>query len=133
MNLKKYISSMLAIVTAVAAVSLLASCADMESHDKKSMLTASGFKTLTPTTPLQKEVYSQMPSYHVQRITRGNQTIYAYKDEQAGIAYVGREPEYQAYRNKCIEKRIAQDYYMAAQMDRAYSSHWYGAWGYGPW
>src|ERR1041385_1347823 len=106
MSINRYISRTLTIVAALAAVSLLASCAEMESHNKKAMLTASGFKTLTPTTPLKKEVYSQMPAYHVVRITRGNKTIYAFKDEEAGIAYVGREPEYQAYKKMCIEQRI---------------------------
>jgi hypothetical protein len=48
---------------------------------------------------------------------------------QAGIAYVGREPEYQQYKNLCIQQRIAQDYYMAASMDRYYAGRWYGAWG----
>lgn len=117
-------------VGVAAAFSLLTSCAEMEATNTKSLLSAAGFHTVTPTTPLQKEVYAQMPAYHVQRITRGNKTIFAFKDEKAGIAYVGHEKEYQAYTKLCIDQRIAQDYYMAATMDPYWSGRWYGAWGH---
>ena len=52
-----------------------------------------------------------------------------FKDEEDGIAYVGREAEYQRYQNLCIQQRIAQDYYMAASMNSYYARGWYGAWG----
>jgi hypothetical protein len=52
-----------------------------------------------------------------------------YKDEKAGVAYVGHEPEYQRYKQLAIQQRIAQDYYMAAEMNSMYANRWYGAWG----
>ena len=45
------------------------------------------------------------------------------------MAYVGREQEYQRYRELCIQQQIAQDYYMAASMNTYYSHRYYGAWG----
>jgi hypothetical protein len=113
-----------------AILSFLTSCAEMEATNTKSLLSAAGFHTVTPTTPLQKEVYAKMEPYHVERISMKGKTIYAFKDEKAGIAYVGHEPEYQRYKNLCIQQRIAQDYYMAATMDPYWSHRWYGAWGY---
>src|SRR5215472_14248220 len=130
MNLKKFISSVIILFSAVAAVLFLASCAEMEATNTKSLLSTAGFHTVTPTTPLQKEVYAHLEAYHVQRVTVKNKTIYAFKDEKAGIAYVGHEAEYQRYKNLCIQQRIAQDYYMASTMDPYWGSRWYGAWGY---
>ena len=130
MNLKKFISSLIILSAAVAAVLFLVSCAEMEANNTKSLLTQAGFHTVTPTTPLQKEVYGKMQANHVQRISVKGKTIYAFKDEGAGIAYVGHEAEYQRYKNLCVQQRIAQDYYMAYSMDPYWSHRWYGAWGY---
>jgi hypothetical protein len=130
MALKKFISSLVILFAAVATILFFVGCAEMEANNTKSLLSAAGFHTVTPTTPLQKEVYAKMQANHVQRISMKGKTIYAFKDENAGIAYVGHEAEYQRYVNLCIQQRIAQDYYMAYSMDPYYSNRWYGAWGY---
>jgi hypothetical protein len=105
-------------------------CAEMESNNTKSLLSAAGFHTLTPQTALQKEIYAALPADKVQRVTVKNRTAYVFKDEKAGIAYVGHEAEYQRYKDLCIQQRIAQDYYMATAMDPYWSGRWSGAWGY---
>lgn len=130
MNLKKFISSVVILLTGVATVLFFASCAEMEATNTKSLLSSAGFHTVTPTTPLQKEVYAKMAANRVQKISRGNKTIYAYKDEGAGVAYVGHEAEYRRYVNLCRQQQVAQDYYMAYSMDPYWSHRWYGAWGY---
>jgi hypothetical protein len=130
MNLKRFISTITVFAFASAGVLFLSGCAEMEATNTKSLLSAAGFHTVTPTTPLQKEVYAHLEANHVQRVSRGGKTIYAFKDEQAGIAYVGREAEYQRYKNLCIQQQVAQDYYMAYAMDPYWSGRWYGAWGY---
>ena len=130
MNLKKFICLFAILFAAVAMLLFVAGCAEMEANNTKSLLTQAGFHTVTPTTPLQKEVYAHLTANRVQRVTRGNKQIYAFKDEQAGIAYVGHEAEYQRYVNLCVQQQIAQDYYMAYSMDPYWSGRWYGAWGY---
>src|ERR1700751_968890 len=121
MNPKKFILSVAILFGAVVAVLFVVSCAEMEATNTKSLLSAAGFHTITPTTPLQKEVYAQMPAYHVERVSTKGKVVYAYKDEKAGIAYVGHEAEYQRYKNLCIQQKIAQDYYMAYSMDPYWS------------
>ncbi len=130
MSPKKFISSVVIVAAAVATVLFFASCAEMETANTKSLLSSAGFHPVTPTTPLQKEVYAKMQANHVQRISMKGKTIYAFKDESAGIAYVGHEAEYQRYVNLCVQQRIAQDYYMAYSMDPYWSGRWYGAYGY---
>ena len=128
MTMKKH-HLIIAIVVAAAAVSFFTSC-ETESNNTKSLLSAAGFHTLVPSTALQKEIYAKLEPYRVARVSAKGKTAYVFKDEKAGIAYVGHEVEYQRYKNLCIQQRIAQDYYMATAMDPYWSHRWYGAWGY---
>ena len=126
-------SDMISMFAALAAVALLAGCAGVEATNTKSLLSAAGFHVRTPQTPLQKEIYAQLTNHKVARITYKGKTAYVFKDESEGNAYVGREQEYQRYQQLCIQQRIAQDYYMAYQMNNAYAYRYYGAWGYRGW
>jgi hypothetical protein len=118
------------ILAAAAAALFAAGCAEMGSANTTSLLTAAGFRARTPQTPKQQQIYAALPPYQVQRATvPGKGVFYVYKDEKAGIAYVGREQEYQRYHQLAVQQQIAQNYYMAAEMDRAAAFGWYGAWG----
>jgi hypothetical protein len=75
-------------------------------------------------------MFAALPPYQVERATvPGKGVFYVYKDANAGVAYVGREQEYQRYQQLAIQQQIAQNYYMAAQMEQAAAWQWYGAWG----
>ena len=80
---------------------------------------------------MQKEIYAALPPYKVKRATVKGRTFYVFKDEKEVVAYVGREQEYQRYKQLCIQQEIAQEQYMAAQMDYATGVRWYG--GFGVW
>ena len=99
----------------------LAGCASVEKANTESLLSAAGFRVRTPDTAKQKEIYAALAPSKVQRATINGKVFYVYKDEPKGIAYVGREPEYQRYKQLAIEQRIAQDNYMAAEMNSMYS------------
>ncbi len=129
MKTTQSVSHMVIVFVALAAATFLAGCAEMGSTNTKSLLSAAGFHIRTPQTPLQKEVYTALPAYQVQRVSREDKVLYVYKDESAGVAYVGREPEYQRYKELCIQQQIAEQYYMASQWNTYYSNRWYGAWG----
>jgi hypothetical protein len=116
---------------AAAAVALfLAGCAGMESANTTSLLSAAGFRARTPQTPRQQQMYAALPPYQVERArVKGKGVFYVYKDEKAGVAYIGREQEYQRYQQLAIQQQIAQERYMAAQMEADAAWQWYGAWG----
>jgi hypothetical protein len=123
-------SNIILIFVAAAAALFVAGCAEMESANTTSLLSAAGFRARTPQTPRQQQIYAALPPYKVERATvPGKGVFYVFKDEKAGVAYVGREQEYQRYQQLAIHQQIAQDYYMAAEMDRAAAWGWYGAWG----
>ncbi|HJW39512.1 MAG TPA: hypothetical protein VJ420_12915 [Candidatus Udaeobacter sp.] len=129
MKIQKPKSNILLIFAAAAAL-FAAGCAEMGSTNTTSLLSAAGFRARTPQTPTQQQIYAALPPYQVERATvKGKGVFYVYKDEKAGLAYVGREQEYQRYQQLAIQQQIAQNYYMAAEMDRAAAWGWYGAWG----
>jgi hypothetical protein len=123
-------SNIVLIFAAAAAALFVAGCAEMGSANTTSLLSAAGFRARTPQTPQQQQIYAALPPYQVERATvKGKGVFYVYKDEKAGLAYVGREQEYQRYQQLAIQQQIAQERYMAAQMQADAAWQWYGAWG----
>jgi outer membrane murein-binding lipoprotein Lpp len=118
------------LIAAVAGAILLAGCAGMGSANTTSLLTAAGFRARTPQTSKQQQIYASLPPYQVERASvPGKGVFYVYKDENAGLAYIGREQEYQRYQQLAVQQQIAQDQITAAEMERAAAWQWYGAWG----
>ena len=107
----------------------LADCAACSTGKYESLLTEAGFVAHTPKTPKQKELYAAAPSYKVERITANGKTIYAYKDEKKGIAYVGDEAAYQHYKQLATRQSFDRSNYEADQMNQQMSTDWYGAYG----
>jgi hypothetical protein len=123
-------SNIVIFLSALAGAIFLTGCAGMGSANTTSLLTAAGFRARTPQTPKQQQIYASLPPYQVERATvKGKGVFYVYKDEKAGLAYIGREQEYQRYQQLAIQQQIAENYYMAAEMERAAAWQWYGAWG----
>ncbi len=108
---------MILIFAAAAAATFIAGCAGVGSGNTTALLSAAGFHARTPETPKQQELYAALPPYQVERAAvKGKGDFYVYKDEKAGVAYVGRKQEYQRYQQLAIQQQIAQDQYMATQM-----------------
>jgi len=122
-------SNIVIFLATLAGMILLAGCASMTSSNTESLLSAAGFRVRTPQTPKQQQIYAALPPYKVHRATVNGKVFYVYKDEKAGVAYVGREQEYQQYQQLAIQQQIAQQYYAAVEMDRAAALNWYGGFG----
>jgi len=129
MKIEKTKVNIILIFAVAAATLVMAGCAGMGSGNTTSLLSAAGFRARTPQTPKQQQMYAALPPYKVERATVKGHVFYVYKDEKAGVAYVGREQEYQHYQQLAIQQQVAQDYYTAVAMDRAAAFGWYGAWG----
>ncbi len=107
----------------------LGGCASVGSTNTESLLSAAGFVVRTPQTDRQKQIYAALPAYKVERATVKDKVFYVYKDEKAGVAYVGHEPEYQRYKQLAVQQQIAQEQYMAAELDRQAALNFYGGFG----
>jgi hypothetical protein len=128
-KIEKSNANVLLIFAAALAALFVAGCAGVGSGNTTALLSAAGFRARTPQTPNQQQLYAALPPYKVERATVEGHVFYVYKDEKAGVAYVGREQEYQNYQQLAIQQQIAQNYYTAVAMDRAAAYGWYGAWG----
>ena len=124
-------SNIVIFLVTIAGAILLAGCAGVGSSNTESLLTAAGFRARTPQTPKQQQIYAALPPYQVQRATvPGKGVFYVYKDEKSGLAYVGREPEYQRYQQLAIQQQIAQNQIAAAEMEQQAALDWYGGFGF---
>lgn len=123
-----------AIAIVLTAIGLIG-CAGMDSTNTKNLLSASGFSQRTPETAKQKELYAAAESYKVLHFSRDGKSVYAYKDEKSGTAFIGNERNYQEYQKLSVQQNIARQQYQAAEMQRDAAMGWYGAYGryaYGP-
>ena len=123
-------SNIVIFVGTLAGTILLAGCAGMTSSNTESWLSAAGFRVRTPQTPKQQQIYAALPPYQVERATVKGHVFYVYKDEKTGVAYVGREQEYQRYQQLAIQQQIAQNQIMAAEMEQQAALDWYGGFGF---
>jgi hypothetical protein len=111
-QLERYI---IALFAAVCGLFTLAGCATMESASQESLLTSAGFQSRTPTTAKQKAAYAKLPAYQLHRGTVKGRTLYAYKDEKAGVVYIGNEAQYQQYKQAAAKAKLKEEQITPAQ------------------
>lgn len=130
--LRKTLTSIFALL-AVALGIAVTGCASMESHQKESLLSASGFRSRTPATPKQISIFQSLPPYKMQRRTVNGKVLYAYADPKRDFLYVGTQAEYDAYKKLQATQNIAEEQEMTAAMNQQDELDW-NAWGpYGLW
>jgi len=102
----------------VAACGLMgfAGCASLTPASKESLLKSAGFRERTPTTEKQKAAYQALPAYHLHQLTLKGRTMYAYKDEKAGVVYLGSQAEYAQYRQLAAKAKLKEEQFTAAQI-----------------
>ena len=127
----KMTNSSLILILAAGGIIFFAGCATMETGNTKSVLSAAGFRVRTPQTADQKQIYAALPNNKIERATVKGKVFYVFKDESAGVAYVGRQPEYQRYQQLCMQQHVAQA--PEEQMSYNLAFKWMdNRWGQGP-
>jgi hypothetical protein len=125
----KITNSSLILISATCGIIFLAGCASMGTDNTKSLLSAAGFRMRTPHTAKQRELYAALPSNKVERATVKGKVFYVFKDEKAGVAYVGGEPEHRRYQQFCMQQHVAQA--PEEEMNHPFARSWYNQWGGG--
>ncbi len=125
----KIINSNLLLILAAAAGSFLAGCASMQTDNTKSLLSTAGFRAHTPRTAKQQQLYASLPSNKIERAKVNGKVFYVFKDEKAGVAYVGGEREHQRYRQLCMQQHLAQE--PEEEMNHGTAWNWNNQWGPG--
>jgi hypothetical protein len=121
------------VVVVVCGYLILSGCVAFQIMTQTNTLSDSGFLARRPQTTKQREAYAALPPYKLQRGVAGGNVFYTYKDEKAGVVYIGGEEEYQRYMEKV--RRLVAFYetteakMVAHEMDRNLQGIWYAAWG----
>ncbi len=113
-----------------------AGCTRQIVEQKEDLLSAAGFRVQPANTPERRQSLKTLPKHELVREEMNGREVWVYADPLVcNCLYVGTPEEYQRYQRLQVQRDIATDRLMAAQMMR--SSRWgigrygWGAWG--PW
>ena len=126
--MKTKITTSLILILAASGVAFVAGCASMETDNTKSLLSAAGFRQRTPHTAKQQELYAALPNNRVEHAIVKGKVFYVFKDEKAGVAYVGGEPEHRRYQELCVQRHAAQA--AEEEMNPSLATTWNNQWGF---
>ena len=119
------------LIAAFCALIALAGCVSMGAApaSQESLLIKAGFHSRTPTTAEQKAAYARLPANQLHRGALKGQTIYAYKDEKAGVVYLGSEAQYAQYKQLAVNAKLKEEQFTPAQTAlEAKDVHTYTQW-----
>ena len=121
----KITTSSLILILASSGVAFVAGCASMETdNNTKSLLSAAGFRQRIPHTAKQQELYAALPNNKVERATVKGKVFYVFKDEKAGVAYVGREQEHRRYEKLATAAEKAEEEEMNPSLATKFAYTW---------
>jgi hypothetical protein len=127
----KMTNSSLILILAASGIIFFAGCATMGTDNTKPLLSTAGFRVRTPQTADQKALYAALPNNKMDRGKVKGKVFYVFKDEKAGVAYVGGESEHQRYLQLCTQQHVAQA--PEEQMSYNLAFKWMdNRWGPGP-
>jgi hypothetical protein len=112
---------------------VLDGCKAFEIRTQSNSLSDNGFIARVPETPRQREAYAALPPYRLFRSTAGGNVFYVYKNEKAGVVYLGNEEDYQRYMRQ-VRRLVAfyettEDKMRAYDMESNVQAHWTAPWG----
>jgi hypothetical protein len=101
----KKISNLASIASTMAALALIAACqtvatnnAELAASKKEFLLTQSGFKVITVTTPKQQQAINGLAQYRVSAVKYNGKLYYVFPTATKDKIYVGRQKQYNAYK-----------------------------------
>jgi hypothetical protein len=117
------------LILAASSIILFTGCATTETGNTKSLLSQAGFRARAPQTAKQRELYAALPSDKIEHAVVNGKVFYVYKDEKAGVAYVGGEQEHRRYQQLCTQQHVAQT--PEEEMNHPFARSWSNQWGGG--
>jgi hypothetical protein len=112
----------------------LTACASIEAQnaeDKEQLLAAAGFKMQLANTPEKMAHLKTLTQHKIITHEKDGKNYYVYADATTcQCVYIGEDANYQNFQHLQVQKNIAQDQQMAAQMNQDAAMNW-GVWGPG--
>ena len=111
----KKISNLTSIASTMAALALIAGCqtvatnnAELAASKKEFLLTQSGFKVITVTTPRQQQAISGLAQYRVSAVKYNGKLYYVFPTATKDKIYVGKQKQFNAYKNALAAQQVSQ-------------------------
>jgi hypothetical protein len=128
-DFRRFFVALLALICALLAFS---GCTAFERRTQKNTLSESGFLARLPQTEKQRESYAALPAYKLYRASKNGRAFYAYKDQKAGVVYIGNEEDYQRYMRD-VRRLVAfyettEQKMVAHDMDNDLQRRWAASW-----
>jgi hypothetical protein len=121
--------------TLLASALVLSACMSpqQKAEDQENLLAAAGFAARPANTPERQAMLRNLPPNRVVQRTRGDRFIYLFADPLVcNCLYIGNEAAYGRYRQELLQRQIANEAMMTAQMNEDAAFNWNG-WGPGWW
>src|SRR5438128_1263558 len=100
------------IASAMAALALIAACQtttnQAASAQKENLLAQSGFRVITVTTPKQQQAINGLTQYRVSAVKYNGQLYYVFPTATKDKIYVGRQTQFNAYKNALAAQQMGQ-------------------------
>ena len=109
-------------------------CADpaLATPNAESLLLSAGFKAKVATTVKQRQELKTLPEGRVSPVTENGKKFYVYPAASRNQLYVGKEPEYQAYRKLAAKARGSAEPIVTTFPDRGNPIKVREFYGFGP-
>ncbi len=111
----KKISNLTGIASTMAALALIAACqtvatnnAELAASKKEFLLTQSGFKVITVTTPKQQQAINGLAQYRVSAVKYNGKLYYVFPTATKDKIYAGRQKQYNAYKTALAAQQGGQ-------------------------
>src|SRR5436305_12105537 len=118
----KQLSTLRNIIGATAALALMAACqtvavnqAELAASKKEFLLAQSGFKVITVTTPKQQQAINGLAQYRVSAVKYNGKLYYVLPTATKDKIYVGKQKQYNAYRQALAAQQASQPASQQAQ------------------
>ena len=100
------------IVTAMAALALMAACQTTGTSQsvvaqKEALLTQSGFKVITVTTPKQQQAIAGLAQFRCSAVKYNGKLFYVFPTATKDKIYVGKQKQYNAYKNALAAQKAS--------------------------
>jgi hypothetical protein len=111
----KQLSTLTSVFGATAALALMAACqsvstnqAELAASKKEFLLTQSGFKVITVTTPKQQQAINGLAQYRVSAVKYNGKLYYVFPTATKDKIYVGKQKQFNAYKNALAGQQASQ-------------------------
>ncbi len=125
----KKLLTLTSLISGMAVLALIAGCqtaatnnAEIVASKKENLLAQAGFKVKTVTTPKQQQRVSQLPPNVVSAVKYQGKLYYVYPTAKKDQVYVGKQAQYDAYKQalkaKILSQKAQQANYNAQQQEQ---------------